>query len=236
MKNILVTRQAEQSVDFINLLSKNLFYPFLLPMIETIGVDFVTKKQVYDYIIFSSTNAAKFFFLKSKAKGVKYIAVGSSTAKYLDTFGVNAFTPKDEFSAEGLIEYFRDIDIKDANILIPTPEKHSDSLKNFLVSNGALVETVVVYKTDEVKYPTGHLNNFLLENNIDTVTFASPSAAKSFFSNAEKNKDIYNLKYISIGKTTYSFLKENYNIQSHYPDKYTVEGIVELLNDIRRKK
>jgi len=235
MKNILITRQVEQSVDFVNLLSKNLFYSFLLPMIETIGVDFITKKQVYDYIIFTSTNAVKFFFLKSKSKGIRYIAVGSTTAKYLENLGINAFTPKGEFSAEGLIEYFKDIDIKDANILIPTPEKHSDLLKNFLISNGALVETVVVYKTDEIKYPSGYLNNFLIENNIDTVTFASPSAAKSFFSNAEINKDIYNLNYISIGKTTYNFLKEHFNIQSQYPNKYTAEGIVELLKELRRK-
>ncbi|MCB4205488.1 uroporphyrinogen-III synthase [Deferribacterales bacterium Es71-Z0220] len=236
MKNILVTRQAEQSVDFINLLSKNLFYPFMLPMIETVGVDFVTKKQVYDYIIFTSTNAAKFFFAKSKAKGVKYIAVGSTTAKYLETYGVKAYTPKDDFSAEGLIEYFRNIDIKDTNILIPAPEKHSDTLKNFLISNGALVETVVAYKTNEVQYPEGYLNNFLIENKIDTVTFASPSAAKSFFSNAMTGMDIYNLNYIAIGKTTYKFLKENYNIESHYPDEYTVEGVIKLLNDLRRTK
>lgn len=236
MKNILVTRQAEQSVEFINLLSKNKFYPFLLPMIETTGVDFVTKKQVYDYIIFTSKNAAKFFFLKSKAKGIKNIVVGSSTARYLENFGIKVVMPKNEFSTEGLIELFKDIDVTGLNILIPTPEKYSKTLKDFLITKGALVETIVVYKTDEVKYPLTYLNNFLIENNIDTVTFASPSAAKSFFSNSEINKDIYNLNYISIGKTTYDFLKENYNIKSHYPDKYTVEGIVELLNDLRRKK
>lgn len=235
-RNILITRQPEQSVDFVNLLSRNLFYPFLLPMIETSGLNFNVRKKVYDFIIFSSINAVKYFMDKSDARAIKYIAVGSKTAEFLKNYGIDAIVPQGEFSADGLIDYFKNIDVKDKNILIPVPETHSDKFKNYLITNGALVETVVIYKTSKIKYEEGYVKNFIAENKIDTVVFASPSAAESFFMNFHEDSFINKLNFISIGKTTYNFLKNSLNIDSYYPEEYTIYGVVLLLQELRRTK
>jgi uroporphyrinogen-III synthase len=173
---------------------------------------------------------------KSDARAIKYIAVGSKTAEFLKNYGIDAIVPQGEFSADGLIDYFKNIDVKDKNILIPVPETHSDKFKNYLITNGALVETVVIYKTSKIKYEEGYVKNFITENKIDTVVFASPSAAESFFMNFHEDSFINKLNFISIGKTTYNFLKNSLNIDSYYPEEYTIYGVVLLLQELRRTK
>lgn len=230
-KNVLITRQISQVADIVNLLSKNRFYPFLLPMIETVGVNFNTKKSVYDYIVFTSANGVKYFFDNTKdVKAHKIITVGSKTEEFLKNYAhLSSITPKDDFSAEGLISFFENEDVKDRNILLVVPEKHTKKHKEFLISKGALVETCIVYKTIELIYENDYVENFIRENKIQVIFFTSPSTVEAFFKNVKQNKYIYNLKYYAIGKTTYDYLKENYNIDACYPKIYTVEKMVDLM-------
>lgn len=230
-KNVLITRQISQVADIVNLLSKNRFYPFLLPMIETVGVNFNTKKSVYDYIVFTSANGVKYFFDNTKdVKAHKIITVGSKTEEFLKNYAhLSSITPKDDFSAEGLISFFENEDVKDRNILLVVPEKHTKKHKEFLISKGALVETCIVYKTIELIYENDYVENFIRENKIQVIFFTSPSTVEAFFKNVKLNKYIYNLEYYAIGKTTYDYLKENYNIDACYPKIYTVEGMVDLM-------
>ena len=66
-KTVLITRSADQSEDFINKLQDLGANTIALPLIETTATNqhelttlFNTKK--YDWLIFTSTNAVKFFF------------------------------------------------------------------------------------------------------------------------------------------------------------------------------
>ncbi len=230
--NVLITRQPEQSVEFINLLSANGYFPFLLPMIKTVGLDYKIKNKAFDYLVFSSANSVK-YFLKDM-KNINYgqlIAVGEKTAKFANKYGLKADITPRTFSGEGLIEYFRDKEIHGMKFLIPGPKKSTETFKTFLISRNAVVESPAVYETIPVDYDDGFVDNFLIDNKIDCVTFASPSAAEAFLRNLNSDMKI---KYIiSIGKTTYEYLK-SFGINSKYPAKYTVESIVSLINEINK--
>ena len=235
IKNILITRQPDQSVELINLLSNNRFYPYLLPMIETIPTPFELKKDVYDYVVLTSPNGVKYFsnYIK-KIKAQNYVAVGTKTAEMLHLQGITNMEIPDVFSQEGLVDYFSKKQLQGLHILIPSPEKSSPNLKNFLISKGAMVEKPAIYKTERLKYESGELYHFLRGYAIDTVIFASPSAVESFFDNLGDEVSRLELTYISIGQTTFNFLKNNFGIISYYPEEFTVNGVVELINNMRR--
>ncbi|KAA0259500.1 uroporphyrinogen-III synthase [Deferribacter autotrophicus] len=233
IKNVLITRQPNQSVEFINELSKSGFHPFLLPMIKTIPLDYSVSSNNYDFIVFTSTNAVTYF--ANNLKKIKFkniIAVGEKTASLLKQFDIIPNIIPDEFSAEGLIKVLDNMDIKNNFFLIPTTPARSDLLENYLKQRKALVEICYIYKTVEENYPEGYIDNFVINNNIDTVTFASPSAARSFLKQA-KNINLNLLTIISIGKTTAKFLEKE-GIKSYYPEKYTVKEMVKLISSLSK--
>ena len=61
---------------------------------------------------------------------------------------------------------------------------------------------------------------------IDTVTFCSPSAAKSFLRQFNGDKSL--LDIVSIGTTTALFLDKQ-GVISRYPENFTVESMVEII-------
>jgi uroporphyrinogen-III synthase len=229
MKRVLITRQPEQSVEFINLLSKNGFAPFLLPMIKTVHNEFTTKKNFYDYIVFPSVNSVKYFFLKNNNIDYKYIvAVGPKTKEFLTALGIKTdYMPK-VFSAKGLINLFNNMEIKNSSFLLPGPKKRNNEFVDFLRMSNCDIEMITVYETTKVVYDKNYVNEFIKNNKIEVVTFASPSAAEFFIE--QINKPIENLTFVSIGKTTYDYLKE-IGIDSIYPESFTIKSMVELLKE-----
>jgi uroporphyrinogen-III synthase len=230
--NVLITRQPEQSIEFINLLSSNGYFPFLLPMIKTVELKYTIKNKAFDYLVFTSANSIK-YFLKD-IKKINYgqiVTVGAKTSEFAKEHGLKTDIIPKVYSSEGLIQHFRDKEIQGMKFLIPGPKKRTETFKNFLVSKNAVVEAPAVYKTQHVNYDEGFVDNFIINNKIDCVTFASPSAAEGFLKNSSSDIKIKHI--ISIGQTTYKYLK-SHGISSEYPARYTVENIVSLINEINK--
>lgn len=229
MKNVLITRQAEQSVEFVNLLSFNGFYPFILPLIQTIPVKFNTKYKNYDFIVFPSVNSVKYFFQNKNDIKFKYVvAVGKKTSEYLQSMNIKVDFIPEKYSAKGMIELFKNKDIENNTFLLPGPEKRKNEFYEFLSKNKIYAELLTVYKTIKVQYDTGYIDNFIKENKIEIITFASPSAAESFFMQII-NKNL-NVQYISIGTTTYDYLIK-IGIDSIHPEHFTVNSMVKLIKE-----
>jgi len=120
--NILITRPIEQSISFLNKLSKNKFHPFLLPLIEILPVEFHLKEYNFDYIIFTSQNTCKYFINTLKnfnLKRTQIIAIGTKTANFLRAKEIEVNLIPNEFSSEGLRHLFIEHNIKNKRILIP---------------------------------------------------------------------------------------------------------------------
>ena len=228
MKNILITRQPSDAIEFINILSYKKFHPFLLPMIHTISVNTEVKKSFYDYIIFTSKNSVNYFknhFSQITFKDI--IAIGPGTLNTLEKMGYTTqFIPKD-YSADGIIALLSDLELINKKCLLPGPKKREPKIENFLETKGASVDIMVIYETKMTNYDKNYIYNFLEEYSIEVITFFSPSAVDSFFTQFETDLD--NFYVISMGKTTYNHLKSK-GIKSFFPKKATVRSIIELLN------
>lgn len=235
-RKILITRQPEQSIEFINKLSFNRLYPFILPMIKTVPAKFDLSESDYDYVIVTSANTSE--FLRPSMDKLKYnraIAVGKKTKRAMDFVGFRNVEVPEIFSQKGLIKYLSNEPIAGKRFFLPGAEERPDVLNKFIIDNGGIVDSPTIYSTEKVCYEDGYIVNFLNEIGIDAVTFLSPSAAKGFFSQVSFS-DIKKVPlFISIGPTTYDYLLSIGIDNMHPKVDFTVDGIVELLVNIYRR-
>ncbi|MDY6820961.1 MAG: uroporphyrinogen-III synthase [Deferribacterota bacterium] len=232
--NVLVTRTPEQSVNFINLLSKNGFYPFLLPLIRIEKLDYKLDDINYDYIVFTSKNACKYFLdsiSKFNLNLCNVIAVGSKTAEALEKAGINVNYIPEEYSQSGLIRLFDELGVSNKKILIPGSSKRDTELIDYLCKKNCLVKTLDIYETKSVKYPDSYVENFIKDNNINIITLFSPSAAKSLISQVDINL-LHSIKIVSIGIKTANFLNK-YNLETFYPNTFTEECVLDVIVKLR---
>jgi uroporphyrinogen-III synthase len=222
---VLITRESDKTEKFAKLLEQNGFEWFSLPMIECVPVD-ADVEGAYDFGVFTSLNAVKYFEgYKEKVTFGKVVAVGSATKRALGEAGISVDLMPEKYSAEGLKVLFSDIDVTGKKILMAGAETRAGDFHTWLVDNNADADIVTIYKTQFVEYEAGYVEKFLAENGVDVVTFASPSAASSFFSQI---KNRLQCKIVCIGKTTYDRVKE-LGYDSKYPEEYTLDGMLNLI-------
>lgn len=227
-KRVLITRQFEQSGSFVNGLSAKGHYPFLLPMIETVQLCPVIESGEYEIILFTSANAVKYFAPYHKnIHGKVYIALGKQTAHAMEVFlGISRAITPTVYDLNNAMQLIYSIPLQNARILSPGAEKRLELPVEQLNDMGAELITPAVYETTFAEYPKGYIDSFIIDNKIDTITFCSPSAAKSFLKQFNGDKSL--LDIVSIGTTTALFLDKQ-GIKSRYPEKFTVESMVEII-------
>ena len=206
-KRVLITRQFEQSGSFVNSLSSKGYFPFLLPMIETVQLCPNIEEGEYEIIFFTSANAVKYFApYHHNIHGKAYIALGEKTAHAMDIFlGVSSHITPTVYNLESAMDIIKSITLNGARILSPGAEKRMTLPQDELESMGAELITPAVYETTFAIYPDGYVDSFITENKIDTVTFCSPSAVKSFIKQFNGDKSL--LDIVSIGTTTAEYLE-----------------------------
>ena len=193
-RRILVTRTRSQASELVRLLERKGAGCIECPTIEvrplddTSEIDSAIERLVrYDWIIFSSVNAVKFFFNRIDALGLdiralgstKIAAVGSSTADAIHALHLKVDLVPEDFKAEGLVEAFRSLKMEGKRVLIPRARVAREVLPEGLASMGAEVDVIAIYETviPEVAPQTLEM---LSEEKVDVVTFTSSSTVKNF--------------------------------------------------------
>ena len=159
------------------------------PMIKSVPLDDYTQADkvlrrlnVFDWIVFTSTNGVKFFFQRLNAIGLdtrvigttKVAAIGKTTAEKLKTFGVLVdLQPKLE-SSTGLLEEFKKASVKGKKVLLVRPKVGSSMLLDGLADADATIEEVMVYRNVEIE-PDETDFDF-----IDQILFTSGSTVRAF--------------------------------------------------------
>ena len=227
-KNVLITRQFEQSGGFVNALSRKGYFSYLLPMIETVQLCPKIDAGTYEVILFTSANAVKYFTpYNDRIHGLAYVALGPKTAQAMEVFlGVSADRIPIVYDMENVKKVLSSMSLNGARILSPGAVVRTDKLESSLNDFGAEILTPPVYETNFAQYPKEFVDRFLKDNSIKVITFCSPSAVKSFFS--QFNSDSSQFEFVSIGKTTHDYL-ENIHIRSRYPETFTVEALVDII-------
>jgi uroporphyrinogen III methyltransferase/synthase len=195
-RTILVTRAAAQAGELLDAIRDRGGDALLFPMIEIAppsswaGCDAaIAKLSGYDGILFASANGVEGFFHRlasggvgaEKLRGKALYAVGQRTKDAVERHGLPVHPVPERFTAADLLAAMGDAQVQGKSFLFPRGNLGSPLLADGLVSRGALVETVEVYRTVEpdrcdLQAITGRLR----EGRVDAAMFASPSAAKHF--------------------------------------------------------
>jgi uroporphyrinogen III methyltransferase / synthase len=247
-KKVLVTRTRKQASTLVKLFEEEGAETVEFPTIEIIPPESwdeldraIENLGLYNWLIFTSVNGVEFFFERLKVKnkstvefkGVKIATIGEQTGRAVENLGLGVDIIPHEFRAEGVIESFKEIDIKGKRILIPRAEEAREILPVELQKMGSEVNVVTAYRTkkpdperiEEVK-------EMFRDREIDVLTFASSSTAKNFLSIFGKDKELLLKSTIAcIGPITAEPLREIGIEPQIIPKKYTIEELVREIVD-----
>lgn len=194
-RTIVITRQREQSGELVAEIDKRGGRAVVIPMIRISDPESwkecdeaLDRLSAYQAIVFTSTNGVEGFFRRiehrtrdsSILSQADIFAVGEKTGEEIEKRGFRVRHIPDTFSADGLIEYFKQNEVRGRRFLLVRGNLGKDDLGNELLSLGAEVDAVQVYRNDPPDESAVQELRQWLDGGCDVVTFASPSAAKNF--------------------------------------------------------
>lgn len=236
-KKILLTRPVEQNKEWADKLESLGALPVLFPLIEITAApdssemeDVLSSIYQYDWIVFTSINAArhsleiinKILLMSHK---IYIAAIGSKTAAYLESHGLEVDFMPLIFTSANLVDEIEDI--KSKKILLPRTNIADDNFAAELRQKGATVKEITVYNTHIINDKHDELQK-IVDEGLDVITFASPSAAEAF---CEMKIDKKDSKIACIGPVTAEKAKTmglNVDITAK---AFTTEGLTEAMQD-----
>lgn len=207
-------------------------------LVDIIHKPFIQLKQLhfneklldhsYDWLIFSSKNAVKYFYPYLKNVKVKKVAViGDKTAEYCNELGISVdFVPRD-FSQEGFLDEFK---ISEQHLLLPSSEKARPKLVQQLSKYNEIVK-IDLYRPVPNFKNISQVKSLVRKHQIDAVTFSSSSAVEFYFK--EDNVPEFD-HYFAIGKqTARTILKFNASVK--VANKQTLDSLIDKIIESREQ-
>ena len=208
-KRVLITRPRDQAAEMVDRLSILGAEAIEAPMIRIVPPEDLGSLrraadvvEAFDWIVFTSANAVEAFMSAlldgtrdvRSLKGPRLCCVGTGTAERLARYGIKADLIPDEFRGEALVYAMAETgSIEGRRILVPRADIGRDVVVEGLRNAGALVSDVVAYRTvlEDAQQDDGpDVYRMLLDDEIDVVTFTSPSAVRNFASIYGKEQTI----------------------------------------------
>lgn len=250
-KVVALTRPASRSDEAKILIESYNAEALIVPTLEIELLNsptlkaFMEEVENMDWLIFTSVSSLdsiyKYYpdFNEKVNNKCKTAVIGHKTAEVAEKYGLKVdLIPKD-YTAEGLLESFQEINIKDLTIGIPRTYSARKLLPEELEKKGAKVILAESYKSI-LPHDTNKINNLItkiLNKEIDAITFTSPLTVHNLFKVADKRNDDLAiglsdyLLCVSIGPITAKAL-DAYNVKYVYPERYTVKDMIELMFDM----
>ncbi len=251
-KRIAITRPIERSQEAIKIIEEYGGSVLVAPTLELVITNTLPLKELcgrageLDWLIFTSSTAIISLFkhckdLKDRLNPQCRIAViGPRTGKHLEEQGLQADLIPDDYTAEGLLELFEDVDIRDKNIGLPRTLAARDVLPDGLNNMGANVFLVEAYRSDlpHDRSKVDELIQGIIHREVDAVTFTSTLTASNLFKMVEeeyKEKLLEPLQtgevlVAAIGPVTAKAL-EKYGVPTIIPNEYTVKAMLDRLRE-----
>jgi uroporphyrinogen III methyltransferase / synthase len=227
-KRVVVTRATEQAHELAHSLEALGAEVILLPTVSFAAVEDsealdaeVQRLAEFDWILFTSRNAVRFFCQRINELGLRVsalqtprplvAAVGPATAMAATSEGFRVDTVPKNHSGEALAQELWGA-IGDRKILLPRSDRADDRLPNALREAGANVTEIVAYRTAAPDSLDPQILKRIRDAEVDAVVFASPSAFR-FLSKCIGVADLADLssrvQFAAIGPTTARALREN---------------------------
>jgi uroporphyrinogen III methyltransferase/synthase len=253
-KRIVVTRSRDQASVFAEMLIDRGASPIEFPSIDVVppaswaeldtALDTV---ETYQWVIFTSANAVRFFFerLRSRGtdlrilKGVNICAVGPKTAEALERHGLKADLIPTEFKAEGVLAALGGVQVKGRRFLIPRAKVARELIPEKLRELGAEVTVATAYENVRPAADVERVKKLFTEKKIAAVTFTSSSTVHNFgeMLGQKEYKSLLNgVAVACIGPVT-ARTAEEYGMKIDVmPKEYTIPALVEAMVEYFKKK
>lgn len=252
-KKILVPRGKGHAKPFSELVKKNGGIPIEIPLIAFRPIkpdkelkELFLKLHTYDWIIFTS-NVTVDIFLEMTTENIKHklpkvAVIGPKTEEVLQEKGISAaFTPS-EYVAEGFVKEFLPLIQPGMKVFIPKGNLARDYIAASLRESGAIVTESVVYETYAPDESKKQLVEMLEKDELNVLTFTSPSTVDHFIEIVKENNLFDKLKtclVACIGPVTEKKAIEA-GFEVHVsPARYTVKdmvsAIIENINKAEQK-
>jgi len=189
-KRIVLTRAVDQTRDLMARLESMGAIVLLFPAVsfsepsDTHDMDQAIRSlSAYDWILFTSANAARFFAKRCRKLGVepshsvnfRCAAVGPATASAVAAEGFSVDHVAQEFIGAALARELS-VSLTGKKILLPRSERARGDLPNALTAVGAEVSEVVAYHTGGVGAIDPAVMRAVRDAQVDVISFFSPSA------------------------------------------------------------
>jgi uroporphyrinogen III methyltransferase/synthase len=240
-KRILIGRPKEEAEGIVKKLrsfgAETVEYPLIkiTPLDDYNILDEKIKElSKYHWIIFTSKQGVKYFlkrlnFLEKdirELKGIKIACIGPKTALEIKNYGILVDIVPEEFRAEGIIEAFREIDLKGKNILLPRAEEGRKILGEELRLRGALIDEIPCYRIEKEEGRKEEIKEMLKKGDLDIITFTSSKMVVNFHEEF-KECSLDKVKIACIGPITASKALELGMKVDIVSKVYTTDALVE---------
>lgn len=252
-KFILITRSYEQSPREIDFLEENGAEVMPLPVIKIVEYydsakieDALDRFFEFDYLIFTSINAVKFFAaiiqrlaIRLDFRDVKVVAIGGRTKEYCESKNIKVDLVPERSTSRSVVELLTKDTLGGKNILIPCSMLSRTELKEELEYKRATVEMVPVYDNVLPDYEdVKDYIEYLEKNKPDVFIFTSPSNFANYTEllKIDDVKEYFEGSVIaSIGTTTKDIIEQKGIKVEIVPDKFDVLSTVNELVDYFKK-
>jgi uroporphyrinogen III methyltransferase / synthase len=196
-KSVVITRAVEQSRELSEALEGLGAEVLMLPMIafaapeNSSGLDAALARLAeFDWILFTSQNAVRFFFQRGcrlemerssqgATSGPRFAAVGAATAQAARNLDIRIDMVAATETGAGLVAELKPL-MAGAKVLLPRSDRADERLPAALRSAGADVTEVVAYRTVAPESFDSAVVSVVKDGSASVVMFASPSAVDNF--------------------------------------------------------
>ena len=250
-KVIGITRPVERSQAAVEIVTQHGGIPLVVPTLELESfaseslLDLCQRASALDWIIFTSPASLESLFtycpdFKEKLNPQCQVAViGPRTERVLNDYSITADIVPKNYTAEGLLEEFQDIDLYKKKVGVPRTFKARNVLPEGLKKMGATVYLAEAYKSTKPKDTSKVklLVDDIIQGKVDAVTFTSPLTVTNLFEiSGDKEEELIDsfkegkVLVAAIGPITQKPLDER-GIKSIIPPKYTVKAMLMQLKE-----
>ncbi len=244
-KRILVTRSVEQAGELAVLVRSAGGLPVLFPTIRLTHPEDcgpldreIGRISSFDWILFASANAARFFCERAARLGVgswpgtlRVGSVGPGTTNELAAHGVPVHRTAEKHTAGGLFEALPPGGIRGKRFLLPRAEEGRETLPDAIAREGGEVVSVVAYRNGLAEKDETVAAE-IVARPPDVCTFASPSAFRNLFPllGEEAAREMLSRTRIAvIGEVTARAVERKDFRVDIVPETYTLKAMVDAV-------
>ncbi|MFZ3588353.1 uroporphyrinogen-III synthase [Bacillus sp. DJP31] len=250
-KTIVITRAEEKSREFARQIKDLGGTPLILPLLAFLPAVLTPMEKLqlnrlneFDWLVFTSVNGVEYFFQQSEQLSIdtrglqaKIAVVGDKTKLALKKRGLEAFLLPTEFVAEGLIRDLQNEKLEGKKVLYIRGNLARDLIPKQLGVLGAKVTKLTVYTT---VCPTHRLEWLeILNQNVDAITFTSPSTINHFvqlLEGTDWKSWIQRTVVCCIGPITEKAAQTHGIIPNIVPQTYTMDHLLQELLSFFEKR